>query len=80
MNIVEEAIQYGIVEGETKGKIEGKIEAIIDILSIRFGEDGLDEVKNRLSDINDLEFIDYLKSQAKKVASLDEFLRLMDKV
>ncbi|GAB6078977.1 Rpn family recombination-promoting nuclease/putative transposase [Hydrogenobaculum acidophilum] len=79
MNILEEALQYGELKGEIKGEIKGKREAIIDILSIRFGEDGLDEIKNRLDGINDLEFVDYLKNQAKKVASLDEFMRLMDK-
>ncbi len=91
-NLFEEAIEYGkmegIIEGEKKGKMEGIIEgekkgevkAILDILEIRFGAEDLEDIREALKSINDIEFLDYLRVQAKKVPSMDEFKRLMDRM
>ncbi len=57
--------------------IKGKIEAILDILNIKFGVEDLHDIKDRLEDINDIEFLYYLKNQAKKVGSFDEFINLI---
>ena len=75
-NLFEDAIQYG----KKEGKMEGKIEAITDILSIRFPDVDLNDITYQLQHIDDIEFLDYLKNQAKTVPSIEEFKRLLEKI
>ncbi|WP_459895354.1 hypothetical protein, partial [Hydrogenobaculum acidophilum] len=62
-----------------KGKIEGKIEAITDILSLRFPNTDLSDMTNQLKQIDDINFLDYLKNQAKTISSIEEFERLLER-
>ncbi len=79
-NVFEDAVEYGERKGRIEGRMEGLFKAILDIIEIRFGTEDLEDIREALKSINDLEFLDYLKVQAKKVPSLNEFKRLMDRM
>ncbi|MGC8769604.1 MAG: hypothetical protein ACP5Q2_09920, partial [Calditerrivibrio sp.] len=70
--------EKGIQKGIQEGILKGKVEAILDILSLRFPNMDLSIISEKLKNIQDLERLDYLKSKAKTISSLEEFKQLLD--
>jgi predicted transposase YdaD len=77
---IQEGILRGIQEGIQRGILKGKMEAILDILSLRFSNEDLDYISEKLKDIQDLERLDYLKNKAKAIPSLEEFKKILESI
>ncbi|MGC8869401.1 MAG: hypothetical protein ACP5P7_07070, partial [Sulfurihydrogenibium sp.] len=67
--------------GEEKGiqkAIQIEIQAILDILSLKFSNEDLSDISEKLKKIENLETLDYLRNKAKTVSSLEEFKQLLE--
>ena len=74
-----EGIEKGIEKGKKSGKLEALQEGILDVLEERFGiiKKG---VSRKLELIDDPAVLKSLHKKSIKVASLDEFVKILDEV
>jgi len=47
---------------------------------VMFPDIDLNDITHQLQHIDDIEFLDYLKNQAKTIPSIEEFKRLLEKI
>ncbi|MBE3587616.1 MAG: hypothetical protein IMW93_03485 [Thermoanaerobacteraceae bacterium] len=76
-SIVQDWINEGMEKGMEKGEIKALQEAILDILEERFGMPKKN-IGKKIKAIDDPVFLKSLHRKTVKVASLEEFIKLME--